>query len=73
MDKALGMDGKIIKENAPGMDGVTTELLQGGGETVVKAIKSNQIIYFVTKPNNQFTITEMQSTQTIGVGHKERP
>ena len=36
-------------------------------------IISNQIIYFVTKPNNHFTITQLQNTQTVGDGHKERP
>ena len=29
---------KMKKGNAPGIDGSTTELLQGGGETVVRAM-----------------------------------
>ena len=51
---------KMKKDKAPGIDGITTELLQGGGEAVVKAMHT-----LVTKIQQEEEIPEDWAKSTI--------
>ena len=51
---------KMKKDKAPGKDGITTELLQGGGETVVKGMHT-----LVTKIQQEEEIPEDWAKSTI--------